>query len=319
MAAILGLTAPFFGLILLGYLCGRWGKRPEQGLAWMQFFIVYVALPALFFKLVAATPIEKLTEWRFIAATTLSTLIVFCLAYAIARLLLSRAIPEATLQAIAGAYSNIGYMGPGLTVAALGAGASAPTALIFAFDNALLFTLAPLLMGIAGRGGTSATAMVLQIVKGVFTHPFIIATLIGVAAALVGFVVPGPIDTMLTWLKGAAAPCALFTMGVVIALRPANGLVAEVPHLVLIKLVVHPLLVLVLLSTFGDFDPVWVQAAMLMAALPPALNVFVIAQQYDVWVRQASSMVLIGTIVSVFTVTALLYGFAHGWVPADLW
>ena len=36
-----------------------------------------------------------------------------------------------------------------------------------------------------------------------------------------------------------------------------------------------------------------------MAALPPALNVFVFARQYDTWVEQASGAVLLGTLVSV--------------------
>ena len=40
-----------------------------------------------------------------------------------------------------------------------------------------------------------------------------------------------------------------------------------------------------------------------MAALPPALNVFVLARQYDAWVEQASGSVLIGTLVSVVTLT----------------
>ena len=44
-----------------------------------------------------------------------------------------------------------------------------------------------------------------------------------------------------------------------------------------------------------------------MAALPPALNVFIMARQYDVWVRQASGSVLLGTLVSVVTLTAVMW------------
>ncbi len=46
--------------------------------------------------------------------------------------------------------------------------------------------------------------------------------------------------------------------------------------------------------------------AVLMAALPPALNVFVLAQQYGVYVQRASAGILAGTVVSVATVTALI-------------
>ena len=52
LAQVLDLAMPFFGLILLGFCLGRLFDVPEEGLAWMHIFIVYVALPALFFKLI---------------------------------------------------------------------------------------------------------------------------------------------------------------------------------------------------------------------------------------------------------------------------
>ena len=54
------------------------------------------------------------------------------------------------------------------------------------------------------------------------------------------------------------------------------------------------------------------------AALPTATNVFVIAQQYEVWVQRASASVLITTCLSVVTVTGLLYMIRSGALPADL-
>ncbi|MBP0650912.1 AEC family transporter, partial [Mycobacterium tuberculosis] len=82
---------------------------------------------------------------------------------------------------------------------------------------------------------------------------------------------------------------------------------AELPTLLLLKLMLHPVFVYLLLEGIGGFDRVLVMTAMLMAALPPALNVFVIAQQYGVYVERASTTVLAGTVVSVVTVTGLLY------------
>ena len=91
------------------------------------------------------------------------------------------------------------------------------------------------------------------------------------------------------------------------ALRPFERVPWDVPVLVLIKLVVHPVLALMLMSLFGPFSDVWVYTAVLMAALPPALNVFVLARQYQVWVEQASSSVLLGTLLSVATLTTVMW------------
>jgi len=52
--------------------------------------------------------------------------------------------------------------------------------------------------------------------------------------------------------------------------------------------------------------------------LPTATNVFVIAQQYGVWVERASASVLVTTCLSVLTVTGLLYLIQHGILPPDL-
>ncbi|MBB5751121.1 AEC family transporter [Prosthecomicrobium pneumaticum] len=318
MNDILTMVLPFFGLIGLGWIAGRLVKLPIEGLAWLNIFVVYLALPALFFQLVAKTPVDQLAGGAFVASTTLSTLAAFAIAFSVGALLNGGRVREATIQGVGGAYANIGYMGPGLTLAALGPAATVPTALIFCFDNALLFTLVPLLMALGGTRETHPAALALTVVKRILLHPFIIATLAGILAAVAGFHPPQAIDRTLVFLSGAAAPCALFAMGVTMALRPVGRFPAELPLIVAIKLLVHPTLVYLLLGWVGDFDRVWVFTAVLMAALPPATNVFVLAQQYGVYVQRASATILVGTLVSVFTVTALLYAITNGLLPADL-
>jgi predicted permease len=87
------------------------------------------------------------------------------------------------------------------------------------------------------------------------------------------------------------------------------------PLHLLIKLVLHPILVFSLLSFIGGFDRVWIITATLMSALPPALNVFVMARQYNIWVERASSGVLVGTLASIGTVTGLLWLISENKLP----
>ena len=107
-------------------------------------------------------------------------------------------------------------------------------------------------------------------------------------------------------------------MGVTLALRPLNRIPAEIGYIVPIKLVLHPILVYVVLSFVGNFDPLWVYTAVLLASLPTATNVFVIGQQYGVWQERASATILITTVISVFSVSALLFAITQGYLPADL-
>ncbi len=120
------------------------------------------------------------------------------------------------------------------------------------------------------------------------------------------------LDRLMQFLQNAAAPCALFVLGVTVALRPMPRLTADVPAIIPVKLILHPLIVFFVLAWLGPFTEAWTYAAILMAALPPALNVFVLARQYDVWLKEASGSVLLGTLVSVVTLTGVMYLLKSG-------
>jgi malonate transporter len=315
MIDVLNLALPFFGLIFIGFACGKIKQIPDTALAWMNFFIVYVALPALFYRILAQTPLEQLAQVDFVFATTLSTFWAFAVSFAIGMVIRRGNISESTIAGLAGGYGNIGYMGPGLALATLGPQAAVPVALIFCFDTLLLFTLVPFLMALAKPSQVSVGATAIEAVKRIVLHPLMIATAVGILSAAVHFQPPVALDRLMQFLQNAAAPCALFTLGVTVALRPLKKMPWEVPFLTAVKLLLHPLLMFLLLSLFGPFDQLWVDTAVLMAALPPALNVFVFARQYDTWVEQASSAVLVGTVVSVLTLTSVMWMVKTGTLP----
>lgn len=210
------------------------------------------ALPALFYRILAQTPLEQLTQARFLA-TTLSTFLAFALALAIA--VLAR----------------------------------------------------------RHRPGKLAEAT-----RRIVTNPFLVASALGALSAALHFEPPVALDRLMGFLQSSAAPCALFVLGVTVALRPFERVPWEVPALALIKLTVHPAIALVVLSMLGPFAGPWMATAVLMAALPPALNVFVMARQYDVWVTQASGSVLIGTPMSVVTLTAIMWAVKTQALPLPL-
>lgn len=108
MIDVLNLALPFFGLIFIGFACGKLKQIPDTALAWMNFFILYVALPALFYRILAQTPLEKLAQIDFIFATTLGTFWAFALSFAIGMAIRHGNIAEAAIAGLAGGYGNIG-------------------------------------------------------------------------------------------------------------------------------------------------------------------------------------------------------------------
>jgi predicted permease len=312
MADILNLALPYFGLIFIGFACGKTKGLPESGLAWMNFFLLYVSLPALLFRIMSETPFSELNNPPFLIATTLATVSAFVLAMVAGRVIGDLSLRKATIAGLAGAYGNIGYMGPGLALAVFGAKAAAPTALIFCCDSIFLFTIVPLLMALTDREHPSFLHAIGVAARQIALNPLIMSAAAGALLAALHVRLPVAVDRTLLFLQNAAAPTALFVLGVTVALRPFDRVPWEVPGVIAIKLLVQPLIVFGLMLLFGPFAQPWAATAVLMAALPPALNVFVMARQNNTWIEPASVAVLIGTFASVVTLTSVMWLIQSG-------
>jgi malonate transporter len=312
MVDFLNLALPYFGLIFIGFACGKTRGLPESGLAWMNFFLLYVSLPALLFRIMSDTPFSELNNPPFLIATTLATVSAFALAMVAGRIIGELSLRKATMAGLAGAYGNIGYMGPGLALAVLGAKAAAPTALIFCCDSIFLFTMVPLLMALTDREHPSFLHAIGIAARQIALNPLIMSAVLGALVAAFHIPLPTALDRTLLFLQNAAAPTALFVLGVTVALRPFDRVPWEVPGVIAIKLLIHPLIVFGLMLLFGPFAQPWAATAVLMAALPPALNVFVIARQNNTWIEPASVAVLIGTFASVVTLTSVMWFIQSG-------
>ncbi len=94
----------------------RWRRSPTAP-AGLSFFVLYLALPALFFQLIAATPLGRCRGWSFVVTTTFATYCAFAIAFSIGALINGGNVPEATVEGLVGSYANIGILAPALTMA----------------------------------------------------------------------------------------------------------------------------------------------------------------------------------------------------------
>jgi predicted permease len=317
MNQILTLLVPFFGVIAIGYGAGRLRLVAPDGVAALEFFVFTVALPALFFQLITASAGTIVSGWAFIATTTFATYCAFAIAFSIGALINGGNVPEATIEGLVGSYSNTAYLAPALAIAAFGTAAAAPVALIYSFETAMLLIVTPLMMALGGTVRSNPRRLAQDIARQVGFNPAIIATLLGFVALGSGLRLPGPIEGAFSFVGNAAAPGALFLLGVGLSQRSFAPLALETPIVVGVKLIVHPLIVYLLLSWVGGFDRVWLSTAVLIAALPPAANVIAIARGNKVYAERASVAVLLGSVVAIATLTFALVVLVGGMLPGD--
>jgi len=141
------------------------------------------------------------------------------------------------------------------------------------------------------------------VLRGTVLNPVVMAILLGTALAATGLAVPGPLDRFLGLLGSAAGPTALFALGGALATqRIDRGTVASAAAITAAKLIAYPALAWFVLANLLRVDPFWVQAGVLMAALPTAGNVYVVAQRYTAEADQVSTVIVLSTLASVATV-----------------
>lgn len=317
MSEILNLALPFFGLIVLGVIASRRWKAGEDGLVWLNIFLVYFSLPALIFLVVARSPFEQLLNWPFVTATTSVTIFAFLIVVMATRFLFATPLKTAALQGTSGSYGNVGYMGLPLSVAFFGPEAAVPAALVFCFDCATQFIITAFLATLAHERNEEAHwgEVAFRIARQVFTHPFIIATALGVSASALAFQPPGALGSILDMLMRAAGPTALFALGVTVGMRRFEGFGPELTLVVGMKVVIQPVLALGVISLVPGLPPLWLHVAVMMAALPTASNAFILASQYKSYVEGASTAVIVTTLASAVTIPLLIYAIKAGLLP----
>lgn len=305
MNILIEIVSPFFGFILIGYIFGRVFNGTDEGLFWLNKFIIYLAVPSLLFALLAKSSIEEMANVSFIFVTTSITICIFVICFIYLTWFRKKRFGDSSLLAASASYGNVGYMGIPLMVALLGEEAIIPATLILIFDSMTHFILVPF---IAARndGGTRLMRLAKSIGE-ILKNPFLTASILGAIVAIYKIELPILVTSLTVQLGQAAIPTALFSLGVSLAMAKFSGLTTDKSFLVMMNLIIHPALVAVIVLSLDIFDPVWAATAIIMATLPTALNVFMMAKQYDKESEAVSSVTLFGTIASVGTISIIIY------------
>lgn len=308
MESILSITLPFFFLVLTGYGAGRQNIINEAGIAGLTRFIFYFALPAMLFAIMSSKSAGEVLNGPFIGAYILAAIIGFMLWAVLGRMLFRTSLSEASLFGLSASYGNIGFMAVPLLTVAMGEAAAVPVALILMVDLVILVPLGVMLVEMGeGEENTWAHAWA-SIIRTLTRNPLVVSIFLGLAVGLSGIPLPGPVDGFARFLGSAAAPAAMFTLGAALSRRSASEGLGQAAYMTIGKLGVYPILVWGVMVAVG-VDVFWLKVAVVSASMPIAANLFVMAEQYDVYPQATSTAILISTAISMMSLTALLILF----------
>jgi hypothetical protein len=311
---VLLVTFPFFALVLAGYAAAKRGMLPLEAIPGLNGFVLFFALPCMLYRFGSTTPIAELLNASVAGVYLLCGLAI--VAFSVALTMNSRIRwNDASIGALVAAFPNSGFMGVPLLVALLGPAAAGPTILTILVDMVVISSLCVALSrldseGDSGEGGTRAMLLAgRKALRGAAGNPMPWAILLGALASAVQFQLPGPVQTTVWLLADAASPVALFTIGAVLARSQIQANhpmpVGDYLPVVLIKLLLHPLLVLVVglaaIQLGVPLDPFALTVMVLVAALPSASNVSLLAERLGADNGRIARIILVTTVVAFFT------------------
>jgi predicted permease len=205
-------------------------------------------------------------------------------------------------------------MAPALVLSSFGAAAGVPLAVILAADIALLQSLAPLLVAAAGER-ESPSVVLRRIGRRIILDPIVIAVVAGIAYAATGLGLPAGVSDLVGLLGGIAPALGLLLVGLSLSARRTVDIPQELLPALAVKLFAHPVIVYLLLGWVGDFNEAWVFTAVMIAALPPALQAVPLAAR--AFATRAAAAADLGLIVSFVTLVTLGALLIAGVLPAD--
>ncbi len=308
MLSVLSITAPVFLIVALGYVCAARAFLNEGAQKTLSLFALYCALPCYLFLAMAKVPRDMIVNVDYIGAFAVSMGMVAVLGGLIARRFYKRDNVSTILAMMGACYTNSSFVGIPIIVMALGQ--PGPIVVITLFQVLVVTTTILTSIEIHQKHGAFSLRALREFPRTVLLNPLVGGSLLGVLFAVFSVPVPIVLERTLRLLGDASIPCGLFALGLSLGamnLRtPSSGGKGLVCSLVVLKTLVHPALAWVIGHyVFHLHDP-WLNAVILVAAMPTAVNNYIFAQRYNIFVQESSRVVFWSALVSLFTLSALL-------------
>ena len=338
MLELVGIVAPFFMVIMLGFLAGQLGVFKLDSARVFNNYLLYFALPAMFLSKLLEQDVLSGFDIRVMVVFMLANTTILVLSWIIHGRLYRLSLGDTAALGTTSAWGNSGYMGIPLALELLG-GPGIFVAFSLLAADIIIISIAGFALheidkdriensrstdGVSGR--VHARLRVISMVRAlrktlrsILTNPFLLPFAIGFAlsavrpgwpdalTATVDFIFPA-----LEMLSATAFGVALFSIGVGMALRPISNIAEAAPMLAstgILKLVVHPVSTALIAALLFNLEPAVFATCVILAATPTATNAFIMATAYGKRASEASAAILVSTSIAFFTLTALLLYF----------
>ena len=307
MHAVFDAVLPVFALIGTGYAAARCGILDGDVTDALNRFVVWLALPALLFGATARMTPADIDHPGFAAASGAGIALTFALSFLLDRGGGKR-LADRAIAGLDAAYGNVGFLGIPLGLGLFGDGILPALVIAVLLTACGLFAFAVVLIEVdlaASAGGAARARSLARALGSLARNPLVVSPALGGLWAATGLGLPAPAGRFVGLLAAAAGPCALVTIGLFLHQRRERADGREVARLVGLKLLAQPAVTLGF-AWLVPMPAAWFDAALLLSALPTGTGPFMLANHYGREAAVTSRAILVSTVLSVATVSALV-------------
>lgn len=305
MGPILNVVFPIFAIMAAGYAAGHFRLLGAASSEALNRFVYFIALPALFFVSMARVSLGEVFNLPFLGAYGGGAAATFVIAVAVAKFAFPNRLGALGLAGLSAIFANTGYMGIPLLMLAFGEPGMLPAIISTILNGAVIMAFGIVLLELDVHQGKSALVVLRNVLGGVLRSPLVLSAAGGLMFSGLGLPLPQAVTAFCDILGASAGPCALFAIGLFMVGKSPTAGMTEVSWLVFLKLLIQPLITWWLAFHVFTMDPIWAAGALIQSALPTGALVFVLAQQYDIYVQRSTAAIMVSTVVSIVTLSAL--------------
>jgi malate permease and related proteins len=293
-------TLVLFMLMAVGFGAGKSKILDESGAKGISRLLVNFVLPAL---IVQSMQRPFTPELRDMAFTILGlSFLAYASAFPLAWLLV-KAIGakggERGAHAFGAIFSNCAFMGFPVIEAILGKEAIFAASVANIPFQLLAFSVGPYIL--AKTAGGSVKLGISS-----FITPAAVASVVGFTLFVGGVVLPEPLGSALSLLGDTTTPLSMVLIGSIVARMNFQAVLAR-PRIYatsVFRLAIFPLGLYAFFYALG-FRGLLLSLPVILSAMPVAANSAILAEAYGGDAETASSLVLVSTLLSLFTIPAL--------------
>ncbi|MCT7530183.1 AEC family transporter [Aliarcobacter cryaerophilus] len=259
-------------------------------------FIIYFSLPAIVFSKIYPLQLDTKILWLILMFMAIIFFNLF-LSYCVGKIMRLNRVTLATFMIMA-TFGNTSFIGFSYIDAFYGQDYIVYGVIYDIFGSFLLLVSVGMIIITWGSGRKNS---ILNISKSIFLFPPMIIFFITIFAK--NFEVPKFIIYTSQNLGSTLVPIAMIAIGMKLELKHIFSRLHIVTVAVVLKMLIIPIIILFTFKYFYGVDETWVKVTLIEVAMPPMTMAAVLAIKGGLDEKIAINSLVLGVIVSLFTIT----------------